>query len=270
MLWTNQPISVAFAGDGKSLYVADDAGRLTKLNETGEEAWHTDVACNAALGAQGDNVFAAGWDGMLRSFDGATGKPRWTLDLTPALEADTADPMAAIAKLPHGSLHVATRPSTTIAEVPSGENMLKNGKATLALGGTAGWMSNGALLIKPEQLTNGATDDGGETPWLHIDEVFWDAITGRQVFAEITFKEPTDVTSVTVHENPKHENSWPTEGLVQVWDEPNKKWVTAGRGVFMSGPVNTYSVNLKGVTKLRYVPWNSYYRNFYTNEIEVR
>lgn len=38
----------------------------------------------------------------------------------------------------------------------------------------------------------------------------------------------------------------------------------------MRGPINTYTLDLKAVKKIRYVPWNSYYRNFYTSEIEVR
>ena len=76
--------------------------------------------------------------------------------------------------------------------------------------------------------------------------------------------------SLTVHENKQFPRSWPTEGLVQVWDDGKKKWKTAAYGVFLKGPVNTYPLDLKKVTKLRYLPWNSYYRNFHTSEIEVR
>jgi hypothetical protein len=57
---------------------------------------------------------------------------------------------------------------------------------------------------------------------------------------------------------------------VQSRDEPANRWDTAAFGVFLTGPVNTHTLNLKAVKKLRYVPWNSYYRNFYTSEIEVR
>ena len=53
-------------------------------------------------------------------------------------------------------------------------------------------------------------------------------------------------------------------------NEDQKRWQTAQRGLFLKGAVNTYTLNLKGVTKWRYVPWSSYYRNFYTSEIEVR
>jgi hypothetical protein len=55
----------------------------------------------------------------------------------------------------------------------------------------------------------------------------------------------------------------------QVWDEKLKTWNTVIMGVFLEGPVHTCPVKLKGETRLRYVPWNDYYRNFYTSEIEV-
>ena len=119
-----------------------------------------------------------------------------------------------------------------------------------------------------EDLTNGKTDDV-TTPWLHIDELFWDGQTGRQVFAEITFTQPTDVSALTVYENSKIPESWPTESRILVWNETNKSWDTATAGLFLNSGVNTYNLNLKAVTKLRYVPWNSYYRNFYTSEIAV-
>jgi hypothetical protein len=97
-----------------------------------------------------------------------------------------------------------------------------------------------------------------------------DCRLGRQVWAEIEFREPTDVRTLTVYENPKFRDSWPTQGLVQVWDEKLKTWNTVIMGVFLEGPVHTCPVKLKGVTRLGYVPWNNYYRNFYTSEIEVR
>ena len=31
-----------------------------------------------------------------------------------------------------------------------------------------------------------------------------------------------------------------------------------------------YRLSLRGVEQIRYLPWSSYYRNFYTGEIEVR
>jgi len=91
----------------------------------------------------------------------------------------------------------------------------------------------------------------------------------RQVWDEIEFREPTDVRTLTVCENPKFRDSWPTQGLVQVWDEKLKTWDTVIMGVFLEASVHTCPVELKGETRLRYVPWSNYYRNFYTSEIEV-
>ena len=53
------------------------------------------------------------------------------------------------------------------------------------------------------------------------------------------------------------------------WNAEKKRWDTARFGSFLSGPVNTYRLDLQGVTKLRYVPWANYYRNFYTSELRV-
>jgi hypothetical protein len=212
-------------------------------------------------------VYAAGWDGRLRAFDDE-GKSRWTLDCTAAM--NPADPVAALAesaKHEPAKLHAAHRAPTTSETVPAGENLLR--KATLKVGGTPGWMSSGVVQVKAEELTNSKQDDVTK-PWLPLQELFWDANAGRQVWAEVTFKEPTNVKAVTVYENTKHPESWPTEGVVQVWDDNDKRWKTAAFGVFLKGPVNTYALDLKGVTKLRYLPWNSYFRNFYTSEIEVR
>ena len=277
LFWKSQPVSVAFDADGSDLYVADDAGLLTRLGAHGREVWQADLGCVASLAfglardraSAGGRIYAAGWDGRLRCF-AADGKPVWTLDTTPALCDE--DPMAAVAasaKFADGSVVAPRRPRTTLPSVPEGENLLRTGAATLTLGGTPSWMSNGKLQVKPEALTNGKADDVA-TPWLHLDELFWDATAGRQVWAEVAFKKPTDVHWLTVRENPDFPASWPTEGLVQVWDEELKRWDTAARGVFLEGPVNTYALDLEGVSKIRYVPWNSYYRNFYTSELEVR
>jgi hypothetical protein len=223
----------------------------------------------AALAAAGDRVYAARWDGRLQAWS-ADGDLLWTLNCAPSMV--DPDPMATVvasAKLDPAAVVQAARPTTTITTVPDGENLLRTGRATLTLGGTKSWMSDGKVQVKPEALTNEKTDDV-TTPWLHLDELFWDATAGRQVYAEIALKKPTDVRAITVHEHPDFPDSWPTEGLVQVWDEKLKRWNTAAFGVHLRGPVQTYRLNLKGVTKLRYVPWNSYYHNFYTSEIEVR
>jgi hypothetical protein len=269
MLWKDQPVSLAFAGNGQALYVADDAGRLTRLDAEGKEVWQVSLGSVSSLAASGERVFAAGRDGRLRSFTG-DGKERWTLNCTPALnDAHPLELVVAAAQIPLDNLHQPKRKPTTLATVPEGDNVLRSGKATLTVGGTAGWMSQGKVQVGAEELMNGKTNDVSK-PWLHLNEVFWDSQGGRQVWAEIAFKKPTDVKALTVHENKKFPDSWPTEGLIQVWDKGKKKWTTAAYGMFLKGPVNTYSLDLKNVTKLRYLPWNSYYRNFYTSEIEVR
>jgi hypothetical protein len=265
--WKAQPVSVAFAPDGEGLFLADDAGRLSRLDAEGRVVWQRDLGCVAQLASADGRVYAARWDGRLQAWD-VGGTLAWTLDCTPALL--DPDPMAAaVASAKYDGVLGAERPSTVATSVPEGENLLRSGKATLTLGGTKSWMSDGKLEVKPEELVNGQTDDV-TTPWLHLDEVFWDAGAGRQVYAVIDFKQPTDVESLTVHENPAFPGSWPTEGLVQVWNEGLKQWDTARFGVFLRGPVATYPLGLKGVTRLRYVPWKSYYRNFHTSEIEVR
>jgi len=267
--WPDQPCSLAFAADGRGLYVADDAGVLTHLDARGREAWRVDVGCNSTLVARGDRLYAAGWDGRLRCF-AADGRALWTLDLTPALNVPR--PMELViesARAVAPAVHRARRPPTTTPAVPEGPNLLRDGRATLTLGGTPGWQSEGKVQVTAAALTNGRRDDVA-TPWLNLDELLWDSTTGRQVWAEVAFKAPTDVKSLTVFENPKFPASWPTDGLVQVWDDAHKAWKTAARSTSLDGPVNTYALDLKGVTKLRYVPWESYYRNFYTSEIEVR
>jgi hypothetical protein len=55
-----------------------------------------------------------------------------------------------------------------------------------------------------------------------------------------------------------------------VWDVAAGRWRTVRHAAFLRGPVNSYSLDLKHVTKLRYLPWSSMFRNFYTSEIEVR
>ncbi|MCX7935603.1 MAG: hypothetical protein N3A66_10145, partial [Planctomycetota bacterium] len=227
------------------------------------------IECPGALAATADTVYAACWDGRVRAL-ALDGKPRWTLDCTPALAVDK--PLAALAanaKREAQPICQPRRAPTAQEKVPAGENLLATGKAKLKVSGTSGWMSEGKVQIKAEDLTNGKTDDV-DTPWLHLDELFWAATAGRQVFAEIEFLVPTDVASLTVYENPKYPDSWPTEGLVQVWDEKAQRWTTAAFGVHLRGPVNTYILDLKAATKIRYAPWHSYFRNFYTSEIEVR
>ncbi len=269
LLWPeNIPVSLAFAPDGRGVYVADDAGKLSALDDAGAQRWQVDMGCLSYLGAGPKGIYAAGWDGRLRAFSDA-GALRWTYDCTPALKA--ADPMNTLAAttVPAGALHVANLPPNTSTAAPAGDNLLRTGKATLTVGGTSGWMSGGQVQVKAEDLVNGKTDDV-TTPWLAPNELFWDGTAGRQAWAQITFNKPTDVGTLTVYENPHHPECWPTDALVQVWDDGQQKWTTAVYGVFLNSAVNTYTLNLKSVSKLRYAPWGSYYRNFYTSEIEVR
>jgi len=242
---------------------------VSLLDAQGKLLWTKPVGGIVRLTSRGDALYAAGWDGRLRKID-PQGNITWSINLTESM--NDPSPMRSVAenaRLDAANLRIAERDSTAFTEAPAGENLLTSGKATLTLGGTGGWMSNGKVEIKAEQLTNGKLDDV-TTPWLHIDEIFWDAEPGRQVYAEVTFKQPSDVKSITVYENPSHPESFPRESVVQAWDESQKRWTTAARGLFLSGAVNTYQVDLKAVTKLRYVPWSDYYRNFYTSEIEVR
>ena len=267
-LWQNQPASLTFSADGQLLYVADDSGCLTCISVDGTEQWHSDLGCVSYISVTKDRIYAAGWDGRLRSLS-LDGKANWIFDCTSAMTA--ANPMAMVAesaKNTGGKLHEAIRPPTSSAEIPTGENLLATAAAKLTVGGTGGWMSGGTVQVKAEDLTNGKLDDV-VTPWLNIDELFWDGQAGRQVYADIVFAQPTDVSALTVYENSKFPGSWPTESRIQVWNEANKSWDTAAAGLFLNSGVNTYNLNLKAVTKLRYLPWNSYYRNFYTSEIAV-
>jgi len=189
-LWHDQPVSVALADDGKQALIADDGGWLTCLDVEGSAVCTARLGCVSSLAVSRHRIYAAGRDGRLRCLT-ADGKPQWTLDLTPAMLADS--PMAEVAasaKMPAGSVIAATRPPTASSDVPPGENMLKSGGAKLILGGIGGWMSGGSVQIKPEQLTNGKLDDVA-TPWLHVDELYWDGFDSRQVYAEIAFPQPT-------------------------------------------------------------------------------
>ena len=268
-LWPCQPVACVFDPDGEHLYLADQFGDLVKLDPAGKEIWRTEIGCPATLTANADGVYAACWGGRVRAFTPA-GEMRWTLDCTTAMLTDKplAD-LAAGADSATRAIWQPRREPTTQEKTPPGENLLATGKAKLKVGGTAGWMSEGKVQIKAEDLANGKVDDV-DTPWLHLDELFWAATAGRQVFAEIEFTPAADVSALTVYENPRYPDSWPTEGVVQVWDEKEQKWITAAFGVHLRGPVNTYRLDLKNVSKIRYAPWNSYFRNFYTSEIEAR
>jgi outer membrane protein assembly factor BamB len=297
-VWDSLPVSLAVSADGKRLFVADDAGNLSCLDDSGARLWQTAPGCALGLASSPEKaaaarLYAAGRDGRLRAYD-LDGKLLWSLDMTAAMKDDRpAELLVQAGRFGPADVCRAVRPTTCSAKVPDGPNLLAgckpgqqevknaegkvtghiavatNGKASLSVGGTSGWMSQGRVEIKPETLANGRTDDG-DTPWLHPHEMFWDGCAGRQVYATIEFAQPTEVRAVTVYEDPKFPASWPTQGLIQLWDEKLKQWSTVKMGLFLQGPVQTYEVKLKGVTKLRYVPWSNYFRNFHTSEIEVR
>lgn len=269
--WPSQPVAFAFAPNGKAVYVADEEGLLARLEDDGHVAWWAELGGLCALAAHGDRVYAAGRDGRLRCFQ-STGKPLWTLDLNPALDPDP-HPMAHLVKSGRpadAAVHTPKRASTASARAskPKGPDLLHSGKATLKVGGTMGFNSAGDLLVKADDLTDGRVDL--PKPWYNLHESWWTGHAGRQAWAEVEFARPTAVRSLTVREDPKFPDSWPTQSVVQVWDPKLDRWRTAAVGLFLRGPTSTYDLNLKGVTKLRYVPWSSYYRNFHTSEIEVR
>jgi hypothetical protein len=267
-VWDGQIVDVAFAADGADLLVLDQFGKLTRLSATGANLWQVDLGTVAKLAVHGRRIYAAGRDGRLRALTDQ-GEHVWTVDCTPALLE--TDPMTAVAAsaATQFPLHTAARPPTVPTTVPTGPNLLRTGDATLTVGGTAGWQSSGEVQAKASDLVNGRFDDMTE-PWLDTRELFWSAYGTRQVWAEIAFKKPTHVRALTVYENPNFPDSWPTEGLVQVWDEAKSDWKTAARGSFLNSASHTYDLDLNDVKKLRYVPWQSYFRNFHTSEIEVR
>jgi hypothetical protein len=269
--WPSQPVAFAFAPGSKALYVADEEGLVSRLEDDGHVAWWAEVGCLATLAAQGDRVYAAGRDGRLRCFR-ADGKVLWTLDCNPAMDPDP-HPLADLARAgrpAEASVHAPKRAATASGRAVKSKapDLLRAGKATLTVGGTQGFNSPGAVDVKPAELTDGRAEM--PKPWLNLHEAFWDGHAGRQVWAEVAFPKPTAVRTLTVREDPKFPDSWPTQALVQVWDAKSNRWRTAAVGLFLRGPTTTYDLDLKAVSKLRYVPWWSYYRNFHTAEIEVR
>ena len=249
--WDKQVAALVFSPDGDALFFSNEAGQIQKLDSDGKTICSSTCAAPANLSAKDGRIFAACGDGFVRAFHAENGRLVWTLDCATAMK--DAKPAPEVAR----TVIQASRKSTATPKIPSGQNLLRSGKASLKL--------SEKVLIDAALLTNGKYDDV-DTPWLKPE----DAASGRKIFAEIEFAPPTDVHSLSVIESSKYPESWPVESLVQVWNDDKKLWSTAARGVFLIGPVNTYKLNLKSVTRLRYVPWSGYRRNFYTSEIEVR
>ena len=292
LLWPAQPLHLAFGVDGETLFVVDDAGTVSRVDAEGNTVWRIPIPAASRVTTTPDRLYIAAWSGQVSAYT-LDGKLVWMTNLTKALSSDDSMQVLANAgKLPDGSLFSVSRPSTTSTHVPAGDNMLAgaaagkfkitdsagtvrevqgvgNDRAVLSVGGTPGWKSSGKVQVKAEDLVNGDVNDV-DIPWLHLNEVFWSATAGRQVWAEISFVQPIDVNSLTVYENPNYAESWPTDAVVQVWNEELQRWDTAAYGIFLQGAINNYALNLKAVTKIRYVPWNNYFRNFHTSEIEVR
>ena len=263
--WHAQPIAIALAEDGMSVFVSDDAGLLSKLDPRGNILWQVPLGCSAELAWDGARLYAAGWNGRLHAFT-SDGQEHWKLDLTESIANMIPGTATSVAP---PRMHEPERPSSASSSLPRGVNLLRSGGATLTVGGTRGWMSRGTVEIEAGALTNGNVEDSA-TPWLSNDELFWDGTALRKVWAQMDLKQPTDVHSLTVYENSKFRDSWPTESLIQAWDEANQRWRTVKHGVFLNGARATYLLDLKRVSKLRYVLWGNYFRNFHTSEIELR
>jgi hypothetical protein len=263
-IWRSQPLSVSFAEDGASLFLSDEAGMLSRLDERGETIWHVQLGCSAVLARDATRLYAAGWDGRVRAFT-MDGHQRWQLDLTAAMSSETVHAKSAKSEV----LHVPERAAMTSQVAPSGVNLLRSGQAVLTVGGTRGWKSAGKVTVEPSALTNGNWDDV-TSPWLPADELYWDATTSRRPWAEIALKTPTNLHALTVHENRQFPESWPNESLIQVWDDARQRWRTVKHAAFLRGPDVNYTFDLKQVTKLRYVPWGNLFHNLHTSEIELR
>ena len=152
---------------------------------------------------------------------------------------------------------VAQRPSSASPQVPPGEDLIA--ASLVRIGGDK---IEGRV---PHRLQRGEAIDTGK-PMISPKQLCQDIFAGQQAQFFLDFQNPTDVGSLTVYESTKHPESYPTDSFIGVWDEPNKQWVTVKRGVFLHGPVNTYTLNLKGVKRLIYCPWNNYGNNFYTSK----
>ncbi|HEY1534672.1 MAG TPA: hypothetical protein VGF76_11650, partial [Polyangiaceae bacterium] len=215
--WHSQPLAVVFAEDGASVFVSDDAGGLSRVDATGGTIWHVQLGCSAELAQDDARLYVAGWDGRVRAFT-SDGHERWNLDLTESMKSVGVDTRSVAPPV----VHEPHRPASASADTPKGVNLLRSGRAKLSVGGTQGWKSTGKVQIDASALTNGVLDDV-VSPWVSRDEVFWDGTASRKVWAEVDFKEPTTVHSLTVYENPKFPESWPTESLLQIWDETEQR-----------------------------------------------
>ncbi len=269
MRWPSQPNSLAFNSEASHLLVADDLCGLTCLDLHGRTVWTRRIPSVSSLAVKGERIYAAGADGRLRAFSERDGRPLWTLDLTDSLQLSQANAAWTTAPAVPERVISPRRAPTTSTSVPKGPNLLDQKGVQVKAFGTSGWASSGSVQVAPKELNDGRIG-GLSQPWLSRSEQFWSAYAGRQVGIEVDLPKPTHIHSITIHEDPKHPEAWPSDGLVQVYDEARKEWRSVAWGAFLNGPTNTYPVDLPDAQRIRYLPWTSYGRNFYTSEIEVR
>ena len=225
--WPVTPLSLSFAPDNKSLLISDQLGAVVQLDPKGHEQWRRDLGVTSSLSVAGERIYVTGGDGRLRALT-PTGAVRWTIDLTPSLR--DPDQAALRATLSAKGANYATPPRspTTQAAAPAGtpvkatfqiEHM--EGKAAACLGD--GKLDTIATLSLPQPIA-------------------------------VNLPGPTALTSVTVIEPDEPAGSRLTECLIEVPDPTGNAWVTAAYGCFLTGPVNTFVLDGKPVTRLRITP----------------
>ncbi|MCM8786082.1 MAG: discoidin domain-containing protein, partial [Candidatus Omnitrophica bacterium] len=267
LLWKNQPISLDFIEN--NIVLSDEGGKISKIDYQGNLVIEENLNYNIKkVLSYKDKIYAIGYNGFLIKFDNNF-KKIWEIDVDNFLKIENPMNFVKNLELKKENLITYKYPSITKNYVPEGEDKIKLGLGDIKIGGTKGWMSEGKVEIKSDQLKNRKIDDVN-TPWLNLDELFWNALSGRQIWIEIEFYKPEDINYLTIYENPNFPNSWVKEAVVQVWDEDNKKWETVKFGIFLNNFINTYELHLKSVKKVRFVPLSNYFKNFYISEVEVR
>ncbi|OPZ31653.1 MAG: hypothetical protein BWZ02_00067 [Lentisphaerae bacterium ADurb.BinA184] len=270
-----QPVSLVCREAAADVLVGTDSGEILCVGRDGQVRPLTGVApvARLAMDPLSWDVVAAGWDGRLRILPGGEVDRALTFDCTPAMQdATPLREVQANAAVTDGPRLIRPRRSPTCSSaVPAGDNLLRNGGAKLTVGGTGGWMSEGKVQITAEDLTDGkVADSAALRPWLSLDELFWSSTAGREMWVQVDFPQPTDVRALTVYDEPSRPAAWTREAVVQIWHEEGKQWKAAAVGVFLDSAVNTYALDAKGVTRLRYLPRANTFTNLYCTEVEVR
>ena len=249
------------SSDGRRLFIADDADRLSCLGLDARAGWRVQLGSVSWSRPLGGEFAAAGWDGRIRAISG-DGKLVWMLDCTAA--CDSPNPLADIVTASDykpGSVIEARRPSSATPETPQGQDLVVSNLVHLG-----GEKIDGELLAPMQR----GIPPSQSKPIVPTQQLLQDMML---TIEHDLFWVPTPMTSAistTIAENPDHPESYPTDSFIGVWNDANKQWDTVKRGVFLSGPVNTYALNLKGVTRLILLPCRVIWNNFYTIRIEVR